>query len=127
MIAIMKECMDRVREAVPAVIEPLTTRNSVKNASLDAIHNYKLLLSGVERDLIQASKGKDVAEVSAAIAIVAGIRREIKTEAYYNVSKPEPAVTIERITHNCYRVADALEYLTNCLALEDNAGPSLFI
>lgn len=126
MISKLMEMVEYLKYTLEAILEALEKRKGNKKGPLDAVHSYKSMLMSVEKNLIAIGKDEDIAEISALIAYVACVRREIKTAVFFKSEKPTRDQVTDQITSCTNRVISAIEYMADDLANRLDEGAELF-
>lgn len=126
MINKLLEMVEYLKYTLEDILAALDKRRGNKKGPLDAVHKYKTMLFDVEKNLIALGKDEDIAEISALIAYVACVRREIKTAVFFKSEKPTREQVVDQIASCTNRVISAMEYMTDDLANRLDEGVELF-
>lgn len=126
MINKLLEMVEYLKYTLEDILAALDKRKGNKKGPLDAVHRYKAMLMDVEKNLIALGKDEDIAEISALIAYVACVRREIKTAVFFNSDKPTREQVVDQISSCTNRVISAIEYMADDLANRIDEGAELF-
>lgn len=126
MINKLLELVEYLKYTLEDILAALEKRRGNKKGPLAAVHSYKNMLMDVEKNLIAIGKDEDIAEISALIAYVAGVRREIKTAVFYQAEKPTREQVTDQIANCTNRVISAIEYMADDLANRFDEGADLF-
>lgn len=126
MINKLLEMVEYLKYTLEEILAALEKRRGNKKGPLAAVHSYKNMLMDVEKNLIALGKDEDIAEISALIAYVACVRREIKTAVFYQAEKPTREQVTDQISSCTNRVISAIEYMADDLANRFDEGTELF-